>query len=439
MTGMKDIDDAVTVDANIEQQGSVSVPEEEKPNGTVQANFPATIEAKVPTSPNDADTGNKQVLPDDKVSAGQSAGGVTDAEEWGKKRKFDDTHAENQTEDATPLQIVLAEESLASKVEDENFGKLKNKWTDIEMAGMNETGTPEEQAEFMKELATFYRENALDFKPPKFYGEHLNCLKLWRAVIRLGGYDLVTANKLWRQVGESFHPPKTCTTVSWTFRNFYEKALLEYERRKRQSGELQLPISSPLGHATSVENEGSGSHGQGSGRARRNAATRAMEGWHTHRLLGHGEVSEPIIKEKSSAPRREKQLKNIGCSLMSSSKQIHVEQAVIVAQDKQLVTEVTDVGPAADWVKINVRETKDSFEIYALVPGLLREEVQVQSDPAGRLVITGQPEQLDNPWGITPFKKIVNLPSRINPHFTSAVVSLHGRLYVHVPFERGSV
>lgn len=68
----------------------------------------------------------------------------------------------------------------------------------------------------------------------------------------------------------------------------------------------------------------------------------------------------------------------------------------------RLVTTVVDLGPPADWVKINVRETvssskipsistlcllalpltvmflhkqKDCFEIYALVPGLLREEV----------------------------------------------------------------
>ncbi|KAL5678253.1 hypothetical protein ACJX0J_014384, partial [Zea mays] len=33
----------------------------------------------------------------------------------------------------------------------------------------------------------------------------------------------VTSCKLWHQVGESFKPPKTCTTVSWTFYNFYEK------------------------------------------------------------------------------------------------------------------------------------------------------------------------------------------------------------------------
>lgn len=37
---------------------------------------------------------------------------------------------------------------------------------------------------------------------------------------------------------------------------------------------------------------------------------------------------------------------------------------------------------------------------------ILPTQVRVQSDPAGRLVITGQPEQLENPWGITPFKKV---------------------------------
>lgn len=35
---------------------------------------------------------------------------------------------------------------------------------------------------------------------------------------------------------------------------------------------------------------------QGSGRARRDAAARAMQGWHAQRLLGYGEIAEPIIK-----------------------------------------------------------------------------------------------------------------------------------------------
>ncbi|KAJ7967014.1 AT-rich interactive domain-containing protein [Quillaja saponaria] len=318
-----------------------------------------------------------------------------------------------------------------------NVGEANNTLVDTQMAQYDESGTVEERAAFMRQLESFYRERAMEFKAPKFYGEPLNCLKLWRAVTRLGGYDVVTASKLWRQVGESFHPPKTCTTVSWTFRIFYEKALLEYEKHKRETGELQLPVE--FFHQSSIVEK----EAPGSGRARRDAAARAMQGWHAQRLLGYGEVAEPIIKDKNlnSMPRREKNLKSIG--IINKQKiptnQELAKRATNIEGDRQLVTAVADIGPPADWVKVNVRETRDCFEVYALVPGLLREEVRVQSDPAGRLVITGEPEQVDNPWGITPFKKVVSLPARIDPVQTSAVVSLHGRLFVRVPFEHGAV
>ncbi|CAK9145973.1 unnamed protein product [Ilex paraguariensis] len=168
-----------------------------------------------------------------------------------------------------------------------------------------------------------------------------------------------------------------------------------------------------------------------------------MQGWHSQRLLGNGEVGDPIIKDKNSTstPKREKQLKSIG--LLKRKRPSAVEHAVKVVCMKtskpQLDIMVVDIGPPADWVKINVQRTKDCYEVYALVPGLLREEVRVQSDPAGRLVISGQPEQLDNPWGVVPFKKVVSLPSRIDPHQTSAVVTLHGQLFVRVPFEQSDL
>lgn len=43
------------------------------------------------------------------------------------------------------------------------------------------------------------------------------------------------------------------------------------------------------------------------------------------------------------------------------------------------------------------------------------QQVRVQSDPAGRLVISGQPEQQDNPWGVTSFKKVMHITE--NPCF----------------------
>ncbi|KAL0304845.1 UNVERIFIED_CONTAM: AT-rich interactive domain-containing protein 3 [Sesamum angustifolium] len=353
----------------------------------------------------------------------------------------------------------------------------------------DESGTEEEQAAFMKELETFHRERCLDFKPPKFYQEPLNCLKLWRAVIRLGGYEQVTSLKLWRQVGESFRPPKTCTTVSWTFRGFYEKALLEYEKYKMRSGELPFTDASISDPASG--NQVDLIHASGSGRARRDACHACHAGMHSQRLL---RVTD---KNQMTTPKREKQLRNIGFLKRKGSSpefyvsgshehqreyllplnsivingapwhkaqaQCHFQKMVLcfvmavavalalgfchgfvtcclVARLLQaLEIMVVDVGVPADWVKVNVQRMKDCYEVYALVPGLLREEVRVQSDPAGRLVISGQPEQQDNPWGVTPFKKVVSLPTRIDPHQTSAVVTLHGQLFVRVPFEQSDI
>ncbi|CAN4107268.1 unnamed protein product [Withania somnifera] len=346
------------------------------------------------------------------------------------KEGFDDVLKEIEMLSANKTKDELLKPDLDVEHDIDVKTPAKTFLLDTNPMGEDESGTEEEQAAFMKELETFHKERCLEFKAPRFYGEQLNCLKLWRAVIRLGGYEQVTSCKLWRQVGESFKPPKTCTTVSWTFRCFYEKALLEYEKHKMRSGEL------PFTDAAFTEPISAGiqrNQASGSGRARRDAAARAMQGWHSQRLLVNGEVGDPIVKEKNSVslPKREKQLKNIGLKRKKRSVMQHAAKVTGVKVSKpHLETMVVDVGPPADWVKINVQKTKDCYEVYALVPGLLREEVLVQSDPAGRLVISGKPEQLDNPWGVAPFKKVVSLPSRIDPHQTSAVVTLHGQLFV---------
>lgn len=45
------------------------------------------------------------------------------------------------------------------------------------MSEGGESGTEDDQSAFMKELENFFRERNMEFKPPKFYGEGLNCLK----------------------------------------------------------------------------------------------------------------------------------------------------------------------------------------------------------------------------------------------------------------------
>ncbi|KAK3158909.1 hypothetical protein QOZ80_2AG0143260 [Eleusine coracana subsp. coracana] len=360
-------------------------------------------------------------------------GGEGDEDDDGGDEEDDDDGDDDSTPDASPRAEVKVEgESSTGMAPSEASHRVE---PDPFLEGYD-SGTEEDQAAFMAELERFHKEQGLEFKPPKFYGKGLNCLKLWRQVAHLGGHDQVTVCKLWRQVGETFRPPKTCTTVSWSFRIFYEKALLEYEKYKVRTGQLQVPPPTllPAGGTDRemVVNQSS------SARVRRDAAARAMQGWHAQRLVANGTYGDQILKDKDSIPlsSRGKNLKGFG--ILKRKKASSPEYTPKLSRGKvnksQEDSMVTDIGEPADWVKINVRQTKDCFEVYALVPGLLREEVHVQSDPAGRLVITGDPEQPDNPWGITPFKKVVNLPSRIDPHQTSAVVTLHGQLFVRAPF-----
>ncbi|KAI4967398.1 hypothetical protein ZWY2020_027871 [Hordeum vulgare] len=264
----------------------------------------------------------------------------------------------------------------------------------------HDSGTEEEQAAFMSELDRFHRSIASSSSCPS-------------------------------STARASTASRPALTVSWSFRIFYEKALLEYEKHKVRTGQLKISIPAiPQPGGTNRE----GINPSSSARIRRDAAARAMQGWHAHRLLANDMYGDHIFKDKDSIPlsSRDKNLKGFG--VLKRKKASSPERAFKVSRTKvnksQEDSMVIDVGEPADWVKINVRQTKECFEIYALVPGLLREEVHVQSDPAGRLVITGDPDQPDNPWGITAFKKVINLPLRIDPHQTSAVVTLHGQLFV---------
>ncbi|KAF2605833.1 hypothetical protein F2Q68_00046561 [Brassica cretica] len=225
------------------------------------------------------------------------------------------------------------------KISSESVKKWKT-WllsdSEVDEAGRQE----EDQQAFIKEVEAYNKENFLDFKAPKFYGQPLNCLKLWRAVIKLGGYDV---------------------------------SLLEYEKHLRQNGELNLPGLALLPPA-GLEKEAISHQGSGSGRARRDAAARAMQGWHSQRLLESGDVTEPIVKDKGlGSTTKQKNLKNIGVHKQKTP--TGMDPVLSHETDKQSIAEVIDVGPPADWVKITVRETKDCFEIFALIPGLLREEI----------------------------------------------------------------
>ncbi|EHA8591625.1 putative AT-rich interactive domain-containing protein 5 [Cocos nucifera] len=95
-------------------------------------------------------------------------------------------HLEDNQIIETPLKQERAEGEQPAPIEGP-----KQSFTFDHYIDGDDSGTEEEQAAFIKELENFFRERGMEFKPPKFYGEGLNCLKLWRAVTKLGGYDRV--------------------------------------------------------------------------------------------------------------------------------------------------------------------------------------------------------------------------------------------------------
>lgn len=151
------------------------------------------------------------------------------------------------------------------------------------------------------------------------------------------------------------------------------------------------------------------------GRVQRESATLAMQRWHSQRSPRNVSLKRKTV----TTIEDDKDLPHGVDNIQSNST-------------------IIDMGSRADWVKINVLITKYQYQVYALVPGLQREELQVHSDPIGHLIITGEPTQLDNPCVVTCFQKVIQLPSRIDPDKTLANLGQYGQLYVCGAFEKSS-
>lgn len=95
-------------------------------------------------------------------------------------RQIDD----NATVPAVPMEIDS--DLKTGEIEEAVAPLSQNNTGPVEVSGTSfsivpyfdgDCGSEEEQAAFLRELEDFYLERSMEFKPPKFYGEPLNCLK----------------------------------------------------------------------------------------------------------------------------------------------------------------------------------------------------------------------------------------------------------------------
>ena len=85
--------------------------------------------------------------------------------------------------------------------------------------------------QFLEELTKYYNRQGKDsFKYPIVSGKNLDLYKLYKEVIKRGGYQVVFDNKQWKDVVGTLGLPSTCTSASFTVKRHYKKYLLSYEQ-----------------------------------------------------------------------------------------------------------------------------------------------------------------------------------------------------------------
>lgn len=95
---------------------------------------------------------------------------------------------------------------------------------------------------FTKELFDFLRVRGIpNLKVPQIGGKELDLHALYLAVIKRGGAENVSNNKLWKDIVNEFDLPPSCTSASFTLKNHYQKYLLTYEQKyffNKDEGEM---------------------------------------------------------------------------------------------------------------------------------------------------------------------------------------------------------
>ncbi|MGH0173821.1 UNVERIFIED_CONTAM: hypothetical protein FKN15_066682, partial [Acipenser sinensis] len=124
---------------------------------------------------------------------------------------------------------------------------------------------PEEQEEksFVANLYGFMKErNTPIERIPHLGFKQVNLWRIYKAVEKLGGYDSVTARRLWKNVYDELGGSPGSTSAATCTRRHYERLVLPFERRLRGEEDKPLPVAKPRKQYKSTK-EGKGARAEG--------------------------------------------------------------------------------------------------------------------------------------------------------------------------------
>ncbi|KAK9970146.1 hypothetical protein ABG768_026111 [Culter alburnus] len=116
-----------------------------------------------------------------------------------------------------------------------------------------------EERTFVTNLYCFMKERGTPIERIPHLGfKQINLWKIYKAVETLGGYDAVTARRLWKNVYDELGGSPGSTSAATCTRRHYERLVLPFERQLRGEEDKPLPPSKPRKqYKRSPENRGS--------------------------------------------------------------------------------------------------------------------------------------------------------------------------------------
>ncbi|CAO3594230.1 unnamed protein product [Absidia cylindrospora] len=112
-----------------------------------------------------------------------------------------------------------------------------------------------EYVNFINNLTQFHAAKGTTLQVEPILGKkRLNLLKLFKIVMNIGGFDKVTQGRAWKQVGNQFGFPATCTNSAYILKGLYIRNLLGWEE-EHVNGKVWKPpeeLKGPDAHKLST-------------------------------------------------------------------------------------------------------------------------------------------------------------------------------------------
>ncbi|XP_041089579.1 AT-rich interactive domain-containing protein 5A-like isoform X1 [Polyodon spathula] len=142
-----------------------------------------------------------------------------------------------------PREVIEAD----SAEESEESADMESSSSTEEKSGESQSEQEEqEEKSFVANLYAFMKErNTPIERIPHLGFKQVNLWRIYKAVEKLGGYDSVTARRLWKNVYDELGGSPGSTSAATCTRRHYERLVLPFERRLRGEEDKPLPVAKP--------------------------------------------------------------------------------------------------------------------------------------------------------------------------------------------------